>query len=344
MTEASTNPAPGDPAAKPRYAAIDAARGVAIAAMVIYHAVWDADFLGLAPPALFTGWGWEWFRFAILGSFLFLVGVGLQLGHGQELRAKAFVRRFLLVAGGAALVTAASMLAFPQHVIVFGVLHNIAVSSVLALAFLRLPWTVTALAAAAAIAAGQLVVPIFDTPLLGWIGFMETPPASRDFVPLAPWFGVVLAGVAVARLGAPGKGLARWQPRLVLGRLLVLAGRRSLAIYLLHQPLIFLVLMGIAALALPQGHVSWSGGGALNSAAYGRSFGGACRRNCVAGGLSAAACAAYCQCMLNAVRRELAAADLNPKTITPRDRARLQALGRQCLKRPFPQGESPSRR
>jgi len=301
--------------------------------MVIYHAAWDADFLGLAPSAFFVGWGWDWFRFAILGSFLFLVGVGLQLGHGQGFRAKTFWRRFGLVAGGAALVTLASMLAFRQHMIVFGVLHNIAVSSLLALAFLRLPWAVTALAAAAVIAAGQLVIPAFDTPLLGWIGFMETPPASRDFVPLAPWFGVVLAGVAVARLGVPAKRAAGWQPRMAVARWLTLAGGRSLAIYLLHQPVIFLVLVGIAALALPRADFSWSGGGAVNSSAYGRSFKSACRRNCVAGGLSATPCAAYCQCMLSAVRRELAAADLNPKTISPRDYARLRALGRQCLKR-----------
>ena len=80
----------------------------------------------------------------------------------------------------------ASALAFRQHMIVFGVLHNIALSSLLALPFLRLPWPATALAGAAIIAAGTLSFAPFDTLALGWIGFMELPPASRDFVPLVP--------------------------------------------------------------------------------------------------------------------------------------------------------------
>jgi hypothetical protein len=35
--------------------------------------------------------------------------------------------------------------------------------------------------------------------------------------------------------------------------------------------------------------------------------------------------------MLNQVRRALPSADLDPRTISPENRARLQALGRQCL-------------
>jgi len=332
-TRESVNTA-ADPQAPQRYPALDVARGLAIAMMVVYHAAWDADFLGLAPGDFFAGWGWDWFRYAILAAFLLLVGVSLVLAHGERFRARRFWRRFLLVAACAGLITLASALAFPRHMIVFGVLHCIALSSLLAMAFLRLPWFATALAGMAIIAAGALSFAAFDTPALGWIGFMATPPASRDFVPLVPWFGVVLLGVALARLRvtAAARPTER-KPGGAAGRVLAFGGRHSLAVYLAHQPLIFLALAGIAALALPQGAVNWTGGGgaAVHSAAYGRSFSAACRRSCARGGLSASACAAYCQCMLNQVRRELAAADLDPRTISPQNRARLRALGRQCL-------------
>lgn len=303
--------------------------------MVTYHAAWDADFLGLAPRGFFAGWGWDWFRYAILGSFLLLVGVGLVLAHGNGFRPRRFWRRLLLIAACAAVITLASALAFPNHMITFGVLHCIAVSSLLGLAFLRLPWFVTGVVGVAVIAAGALAFPAFDTPRLGWIGFMETPPASRDFVPLVPWFGVVLLGMALGRApiawpfgnGGPSKTVV---PRGLAG-----AGRHSLLVYMAHQPVLFLTMAGIAALALPQGTASWTGN-AAQSAAYARSFTAACQRNCVRGGLSAGACAAYCHCMLTQVRRELATADLDPRTISPENRARLQALGRQCLARGGP--------
>jgi uncharacterized membrane protein len=315
----------------PRSARLDIARGLAIAAMVIYHAAWDADFLGLAPPGFFAGWGWDWFRYAILGSFLLLAGVGLDLAHGERFRARRFWRRFLLIAACAGLITLASALAFPRHMIVFGVLHSIAVSSLLGLAFLRLPWIVTGFLGVAVIAAGALTFPAFDTPYLGWIGFRETPPASRDFVPLVPWFGVVLLGMAAARLWG-AKMLAGRPASAAVPRGLAFAGRHSLIVYMVHQPVLFLTMAGIAALVLPAGTASWRGN-AVQSAAYARSFTTACRRTCQRGGLSADACAAYCQCMLIQVRRELASADLDPRTISPENRARLQALGRQCLAR-----------
>jgi uncharacterized membrane protein len=319
-------------AQRPRSAGLDIARGLAIAAMVIYHAAWDADFLGLAPRGFFGGWGWDWFRYAILSSFLLLVGIGLVLAHRDGFRPRRFWRRWLLIAVCAGLITLASALAFPRHMIVFGVLHCIAVSSLLGLAFLRLPWLVNGVLGAAVIAAGALSFPVFDTPFLGWIGFRETPPASRDFVPLVPWFGVVLLGMALARWRRPPPAKdAAGRSANPAGRVLAAAGRNSLLVYMVHQPVLFLAMAGIAALVLPQGTASWSGT-AVNSAAYARSFQAACRRNCVRGGLSADACAAYCQCMLKQVRRELPTADLDPRTITPENRARLRALGQQCLK------------
>jgi uncharacterized membrane protein len=150
-------------------------------------------------------------------------------------------------------------------------------------------------------------------------------------VPLVPWFGVVLLGMALARWRRPlpAKDSDR-QPASIAGRGLAFAGRRSLLVYMAHQPVLFLAMAGIAALTLPQGTAWWTGN-AVQSAAYARSFTAACRRSCVRGGLSASACAAYCQCMLNQVRRELATADLDPRTISPENRARLRALGRQCL-------------
>jgi uncharacterized membrane protein len=39
-------------------------------------------------------------------------------------------------------------------------------------------------------------LPVFDAPWLNWVGMMTHKPATEDYVPLFPWLGVVLVGVA----------------------------------------------------------------------------------------------------------------------------------------------------
>ena len=238
--------APG--AAAPRIAALDMARGVALAAMAFYHLGWDLSSLRLIGPDVTASPGWQIAARLIAGSFLVLVGMGLVLAHGRGVGWRAFLRRLGLVVGAALLVTAVTAVAAPDGLIFFGILHCIAVSSVLALPFLRLaPW-VTALLAALVVAAGLLVrAPFFDAPWLLWTGLGASVPATNDYVPVFPWFGWVLAGVAAARLGAPLlAGAAGWRPRSLPARILSWAGRHSLLVYLLHQPAMLAVLIPLS--------------------------------------------------------------------------------------------------
>ena len=85
-----------------------------------------------------------------------------------------------------------------------------------------------------------LTTPVFDHAALLWIGLSTKLPRSNDFVPLFPWFGAVLAGIACARLWPhldPALR-ARWESVRVPPALLFV-GRHSLMIYLLHQPVLF---------------------------------------------------------------------------------------------------------
>ena len=90
---------------------------------------------------------------------------------------------------------------FRDTYIFFGILHHIAVASVLGLAFLRVPVALVLGAALFCFAAPPLLAgPAFDNPALIWLGLQSAFPRTNDFVPLFPWFGVVLAGIAAARL------------------------------------------------------------------------------------------------------------------------------------------------
>lgn len=230
-----------EPQSKGRIDAIDIARGTALVAMAIYHFTWDLEFFGYVPPGMTAVGGWKLFARCIASSFLFLVGVSLYLGHAKGIRWRGFWRRLAMVAGAALAITVVTYIAVPDGFIFFGILHEIALASLLGLLFLRLPAVVTLIIAAAVIAAPHyLRSPFFDDPWWWWTGLSENRLRSNDFVPIFPWFGAVLIGIAAAKI-AERSGLfaklaalrtPRWTEPFSFG------GRHSLAFYLIHQPVL----------------------------------------------------------------------------------------------------------
>jgi uncharacterized membrane protein len=224
-----------------RIVALDVARSAALLGMGVFHFTWDLEFFGHVTPGTTLQGGWAIFARLVASSFLFLVGVSLVLAHGEGIRARSFLRRLAMIAGAACAITAATAYAVPHAFIFFGMLHAIAVASVLGLAFLRAPvWLILGASLAVWFLPGFASSPAFDTRWLAWTGLAATPPASFDFVPVAPWFAATLAGIAAARL-ADGAGLwtrLRAIPPGPILRALAWPGRHSLAVYLLHQPVL----------------------------------------------------------------------------------------------------------
>lgn len=236
-----------EPAAKApaRLAPVDALRGLAIVAMIAYHFAFDLRLFGIARLDFERGVFWLAARAAIVSTFLLLVGVSLVLARDAGVPASRRWRRIATIAACALAVSVASRLAFPKSYIWFGILHAIAVTSVVAWPFATRPRLALA-CGIAVIAAGLLFAhPAFDARSLAWIGFATAKPITEDYVPLFPWLGVALVGIAVGdalvrRAFAPLAPLAR------APRPLQWLGRHSLAVYMIHQPL----LIGAMALAL----------------------------------------------------------------------------------------------
>lgn len=230
-----------DPSKPGRIPGLDVARTVALAAMASYHFGYDLEAFGHLPPGtMVTGAGAIYAR-AIASTFLLLVGISLYLAHGRAIRWGAFLKRLAMIGGAAMLVSLATWQAEGPRFVFFGILHSIAFSSLVGLAFLRLPAPVTILAAIAAFLAPRyLQTGAFDQPWLIWTGLTTLSVYAVDFVPPFPWLAPVLAGIAVARLADRGGLLARMRTDAAPGpglRLLGWPGRHSLFIYLVHQPL-----------------------------------------------------------------------------------------------------------
>jgi uncharacterized membrane protein len=199
-----------------------------------------------------------------------------------------------MVAAAAVAISGVTYIVTPDGFIFFGILHQIALASLLGLAFLRVPAPLTAIVAAAVIAAPYyLRSEFFDHPTLWWVGLSATNPRSNDYVPLFPWFGAVLLGMAAVKFAAASGMLARlgaWTP----GRWsnpLTFIGRHSLAFYLIHQPLLFgsVWLLSQAMPAAPQDR----------SAAFLK----ACQVSCEQQ-RDSAFCSSYCGCMLDTLKSE----------------------------------------
>ncbi|MCU0904261.1 MAG: DUF1624 domain-containing protein [Tabrizicola sp.] len=220
-----------------RLLGLDAARTLAVVCMVIFHFTFDLALFGLIDPGTMSQPFWYYFARAIAGSFLFLSGISLWLAHGKGIRWPAFWTRFAKVAGGALLVSLASIWFVPGGTILFGILHAIAAASLLGLIALRLPWPVTlAFAAIIFVAAWGPRFPAFDPLWLVWTGLAETRPMMGDYTPLVPWAAPALAGIACAK----ALKLDQWRgtPPSRLTRILTFPGRHSLIIYLVHQPIL----------------------------------------------------------------------------------------------------------
>lgn len=224
------------PSTRERLLLVDALRGVAIVLMIVFHFCFDLAYLRLADFDFYTDPFWLNARTLILSMFLFLVGVSLVLATRHGIDVRRFLRRLVAIGGAALLVSAGTWWMFGERFVFFGVLHFIALASVLGLAFVRLRWISLAAGVALILLGTYYQSPWFDVPGRRWIGLMTHKPATEDYVPLLPWFGVVLLGVFAA------PAVNRLARKLKSGgmplRSLAAAGRHSLPIYLLHQPLL----------------------------------------------------------------------------------------------------------
>jgi uncharacterized membrane protein len=245
---ATKSPAPAPTAArvasKPlaRIRAIDAMRGTAICMMIVYHAAFDMNWFHIISADFNHHPFWLGFRDLIVSSFLLLVGVSLVLAYRAGLSPKRFWQRIALVGTCALLVTLGSYVTFPKTFITFGILHCIVVSSILAWPMVRFPRAALIAGVVIIVVGATIGVSLFDLPWLNWVGLMTFRPATEDYVPLLPWFGVVLLGISTGRWLLERRKQTLQRVSRASPRWLTWLGRHSLLVYMVHQPIMVGVL------------------------------------------------------------------------------------------------------
>ncbi len=244
----------------PRFWEIDALRGVAIVMMVTYHLMWDLWYYRILPDVVLYAGFWKFFQRTTANLFLTLVGVSLAVvtmrrlvGSSASLPPfKPYLLRGLWVFGWGMVI---SLVVWASGVgyVHFGVLHLIGFSTIAAYPLLRRRWLNLALWAIFFVAGYFLLEARYGFPWLLWLGFTPEAYYPNDYFPVIPYFGVVLLGIflgnSLYRADARNFSLpdiGDWLPI----RGLQWLGRHSLVIYVVHQPLLFALLVALGVIQL----------------------------------------------------------------------------------------------
>lgn len=258
------------PRARVRFWEIDALRGVAIITMIVYHLMWDLWYWGVLPNVVLWEGFWKYWQRFTCGAFLTLVGVSMTIVYRRERsklgpKARLYPRFFwrgLKIFGLGMLITIAVTAAGVGYVD-FGILHLIGLATMVSYPLLRFKWLNLGLWAVFSIVGKWLETMHWDgafNPYLGtllgrpvfvdgrWLAPLGITPTSYpavDYFPIFPWLGVVFLGIFLGNLlyaeNRRNFSLPDWGAFFPFSALEFL-GRRSLLIYMIHQPILLALL------------------------------------------------------------------------------------------------------
>ncbi len=244
MIDSVEAPAASAPGGRPRIWEIDFLRGLAIILMVFYHLGYDLKELCginalLGIPLNLSSAFLTAAQYLFAGLFIVLSGISSTLSRSN-------VRRALKLIAVALIVTGVTYLFDPSLTIHFGILHCL--GAAILIYGLTLERAKALICAAAGLVVFGLSVGVslvmrsVFVPFDYLLPFGVTSPlySSYDYFPLLPWLGVFLAGAALGKSAYARKRslISQHLPEIFINS----AGRHSLLIYIVHQPILIAIL------------------------------------------------------------------------------------------------------
>ena len=218
---------------------LDSLRATALVMMLVSNFVTDLNYFGIMEVE--KGDQWWWLARTTAFLFVSISGISYFLAHKKQYDfLKTFDRTKNLIFWAFA-ITIITYVFEPSAYVRFGVLHLLALASIVAFPLARRP--VYALGLGAVL----LLLPLSPNPNLVWLGLQETGTFAVDYFPLNPWLGIFFIFLALSSQIYPdSKPLLNFQwPERWLW-----FGRNTLPIYVIHQPILIglLILSGQVSL------------------------------------------------------------------------------------------------
>lgn len=237
-----------------RYEILDEVRGITLLNMILYHTVWDLVYI--------LGFQWFWFysdaayvwQQSICWMFILLSGFCWPLG-------KKTWRRGLIVFGAGVLITVMTGIFSREQMVIFGVLTFLGSAMLLLLPLKKLLFAIKPIVGLV----GSMILFIllrnvnsgylgfeqwrlvrlpeilYQNYLTTFLGFPMKGFVSADYFAVFPWIFLYTAGFFLYRV-LQERGELQVLHRSFLPAAGII-GKRSLFLYLLHQPLIYGVLL-----------------------------------------------------------------------------------------------------
>lgn len=220
-------------ALKERIWEIDFLRVFAISLMIVYHFAFDIHII-LGVDINFTSGFWYWYSKL---SSIFIFVSGISAGFSKRVLQNAI--KLLVVAVVISIVT---YFILGEQYIRFGVIHLLAVCLLLYLGLRNLKvWLLAILAAGVAWLTPIVSKTEVATSLLLPLGFTYPGFKSLDYFPLFPYLLYFILGIIAYKLYYyKGRSLFKFR---LQSKVVEKISRKSLLIYVLHQPLLMGLIM-----------------------------------------------------------------------------------------------------
>jgi len=221
-----------------RHATIDLLRATAIVLMLVFHFIYDLNFLSLANIDMTNGTGWQALRAVIVTLFLITMGASLKLAFPLKISWRSLLVKLVTLATCALLISLTSLFLVNENWIFFGIIHFILLASILAVGLRHLP-KLSLMLAIIILVIDQLSLFIHRWPF----HYIQSslPLKTNDFVAIFPWLAVPFLGIWLINQPFIKNDPCR---TLNLPKAVQWLSRHALVIYMMHQPIFLGVCYG----------------------------------------------------------------------------------------------------
>ena len=219
-----------------RLTELDSLKALALVMMLVSNFVSDLNFFEIMDVS--KGDPWWYLARTTASLFVCISGVSYYMANRNNTNFMKVFKRTKKLFFWAFTITIITFFFQPDAYIQFGVLHLLALASIVAFPFVKKPIL------GFLFGFSIFFFPLSSEPFSVWLGLRETGFFAVDYFPLNPWLGLFFISMSAAKFIYPdGKSLIKniWPENWLW------LGRNTLLIYVFHQPFLIglMLLTGI---------------------------------------------------------------------------------------------------